>query len=99
MRLPGCGGAGRPVGRKRLLQEVWGPSYGTETNCLRVYTARLRRKPEADPSHPKHFVTEPGTATASRSGGGAGPGEEGRVSDLPPGGATGLSVTPGTLQT
>ncbi|WP_228973302.1 response regulator [Streptomyces sp. DH12] len=52
--------AGRLVGQKQLLQEVWGPSYGTETNYLRVYMAQLRRKLEADPSHPRHFVTEPG---------------------------------------
>jgi two-component system KDP operon response regulator KdpE len=52
---------GRLVGQKQLLQEVWGPSYGTETNYLRVYMAQLRRKLEADPSHPKHFITEPGT--------------------------------------
>ncbi|MFI5687518.1 response regulator [Streptomyces sp. NPDC051636] len=51
---------GRLVGQKQLLQEVWGPSYGTETNYLRVYLAQLRRKLEADPSHPKHFITEPG---------------------------------------
>jgi two-component system KDP operon response regulator KdpE len=51
---------GRLVGQKQLLREVWGPSYGTETNYLRVYMAQLRRKLEADPSHPKHFVTEPG---------------------------------------
>ena len=52
--------AGRLVSQKQLLQEVWGPSYGTETNYLRVYMAQLRRKLEADPSHPRHFVTEPG---------------------------------------
>ncbi|MFF9817996.1 response regulator [Streptomyces sp. NPDC014006] len=52
--------SGRLVGQKQLLQEVWGPSYGTETNYLRVYMAQLRRKLEADPSHPKHFITEPG---------------------------------------
>ncbi|MHC0429198.1 response regulator [Streptomyces sp. O3] len=51
---------GRLVGQKELLQEVWGPSYGTETNYLRVYMAQLRRKLEADPSHPRHFITEPG---------------------------------------
>ncbi|MFF9086585.1 response regulator [Streptomyces sp. NPDC014991] len=51
---------GRLVGQKQLLQEVWGPSYGTETNYLRVYMAQLRRKLEADPSHPEHFITEPG---------------------------------------
>ncbi|MEU2338159.1 response regulator, partial [Streptomyces sp. NPDC006654] len=51
---------GRLVGQKQLLQEVWGPSYGTETNYLRVYMAQLRRKLETDPAHPKHFITEPG---------------------------------------
>ncbi|CAL9607524.1 response regulator [Streptomyces griseomycini] len=53
-------GGGRLVAQKQLLREVWGPSYGTETNYLRVYMAQLRRKLEADPSHPKHFITEPG---------------------------------------
>ncbi len=52
---------GRLVGQRQLLQEVWGPSYGRETNYLRVYMAQLRRKLEEDPSHPRHFVTEPGT--------------------------------------
>jgi two-component system KDP operon response regulator KdpE len=51
---------GRLVSQKQLLQEVWGPSYGTESNYLRVYMAQLRRKLEADPSHPRHFITEPG---------------------------------------
>ncbi|MER5858317.1 response regulator [Streptomyces sp. NPDC059688] len=51
---------GRLVSQKQLLQEVWGPSYGTETNYLRVYMAQLRRKLETDPSHPEHFITEPG---------------------------------------
>jgi two-component system KDP operon response regulator KdpE len=51
---------GRLVGQKQLLREVWGPSYGTETNYLRVYMAQLRRKLETDPSHPRHFITEPG---------------------------------------
>jgi two-component system KDP operon response regulator KdpE len=51
---------GRLVGQKQLLKEVWGPSYGTETNYLRVYMAQLRRKLEADPAHPRHFITEPG---------------------------------------
>ncbi|GAA2622889.1 MULTISPECIES: response regulator [Streptomyces] len=51
---------GKLVSQKQLLQEVWGPSYGTETNYLRVYMAQLRRKLEADPSRPRHFITEPG---------------------------------------
>ncbi|MGC0420298.1 response regulator [Embleya sp. AB8] len=52
--------AGRLVSQRALLQEVWGPQYGTETNYLRVYMAQLRRKLENDPSHPRHLLTEPG---------------------------------------
>ncbi|GHB71108.1 DNA-binding response regulator [Streptomyces cirratus] len=51
---------GKLVSQKQLLREVWGPAYGTETNYLRVYMAQLRRKLEADPSRPRHFITEPG---------------------------------------
>ncbi|KAE8762772.1 response regulator [Georgenia thermotolerans] len=51
---------GRLVGRRQLLQEVWGPAYGTETGYLRVYTAQLRRKLEPDPAHPRHILTQPG---------------------------------------
>jgi two-component system KDP operon response regulator KdpE len=51
---------GRLVSQRQLLQEVWGPAYGTETNYLRVYMAQLRRKLEADPSAPRHLITEPG---------------------------------------
>ncbi len=52
--------AGKLVTQRQLLQEVWGPEYETETNYLRVYFARIRRKLELDPSQPRHFVTEPG---------------------------------------
>lgn len=52
--------AGKLVPQRQLLQEVWGPGYGKETQYLRVYMAQLRRKLEADPGHPKHLVTEPG---------------------------------------
>jgi two-component system, OmpR family, KDP operon response regulator KdpE len=51
---------GKLVDHRRLLQEVWGPAYGTETNYLRVYMAQLRRKLEPDPSAPRHLITEPG---------------------------------------
>jgi two-component system KDP operon response regulator KdpE len=51
---------GKLVSGRELLQEVWGPAYETETNYLRVYMAQLRRKLEADPSHPRHLITEPG---------------------------------------
>ena len=51
---------GRLVPQKKLLAEVWGPAYGTETHYLRVYVAQLRRKLEPDPSHPVHLITEAG---------------------------------------
>ena len=51
---------GKLVSRKQLLQEVWGPGYGTETGYLRVYAAQLRRKLERDPAHPRHIITQPG---------------------------------------
>ncbi len=52
--------AGRLVPQRQLLQEVWGPAYRTETNYLRLYLAKLRRKLEPDPSRPRHLLTEPG---------------------------------------
>ena len=52
--------SGKLVSRSQLLHEVWGPSYSTETNYLRVYAAQLRAKLEADPAHPKHIITQPG---------------------------------------
>ncbi|WP_421733880.1 response regulator [Cellulomonas sp.] len=51
---------GRLVGRRQLLQDVWGPGYSDETNYLRVYSALLRRKLERDPAHPRHLITQPG---------------------------------------
>jgi two-component system KDP operon response regulator KdpE len=51
---------GKLVAHRRLLNEVWGPRYETENNYLRVYMAQLRRKLEADPSRPRHLITEPG---------------------------------------
>lgn len=51
---------GRLITQGRLLLEVWGPTYGENTNYLRVYMAQLRRKLEADPSHPRYLITEPG---------------------------------------
>ncbi|MGP3689555.1 response regulator [Streptomyces sp. IBSNAI002] len=51
---------GRLITQSRLLLEVWGPAYGENTNYLRVYMAQLRRKLEADPSHPRYLITEPG---------------------------------------
>jgi two-component system, OmpR family, KDP operon response regulator KdpE len=48
------------VSQRQLLQDVWGPGYGGESNYLRVHMAHLRRKLEPDRSHPRYFITEPG---------------------------------------
>jgi two-component system KDP operon response regulator KdpE len=45
---------------RMLLQQVWGPDYGSEAHYLHVYVNRLRKKIEADPQRPRHIVTEPG---------------------------------------
>ncbi|MCP3754045.1 response regulator [Streptomyces sp. TBY4] len=51
---------GRLISQRKLLLDVWGPTYSEHTNYLRVYMAQLRRKLEADPSHPRYLITEPG---------------------------------------
>ena len=50
---------GKPLTHRRLLQAVWGPDYGEETDSLRVVINQLRKKLEADPARPKYIVTEP----------------------------------------
>jgi two-component system KDP operon response regulator KdpE len=51
---------GRLIGQRQLLQEVWGPTYATETQYLRQYMKHLRRKLEDDPARPRHLITEAG---------------------------------------
>jgi two-component system KDP operon response regulator KdpE len=51
---------GRLVTQRQLLQEVWGPQYGSETHYLRVHVAHIRSKLERDPSRPCYLITEPG---------------------------------------
>lgn len=50
---------GKPITHRRLLQAVWGPDYGEETENLRVVINQLRKKIESDPAHPKFILTEP----------------------------------------
>lgn len=52
--------AGRLVTGRELLQSVWGPQYGDETNYLRVHMTHIRRKLEPEPAKPRYFVTEAG---------------------------------------
>ena len=48
------------VSREQLLIEVWGPGYENAQGNLRLYMGQLRRKLETTPSHPRHFLNEPG---------------------------------------
>jgi two-component system, OmpR family, KDP operon response regulator KdpE len=50
---------GRVLTHRTILQEVWGPEYGDETQYLRVYASQLRKKLRDDPARPR-VVTEPG---------------------------------------
>jgi two-component system, OmpR family, KDP operon response regulator KdpE len=45
---------------RELLSTVWGAEYRDETEYLRVYMGRLRRKLEDDPAKPKYLLTESG---------------------------------------
>jgi len=50
---------GKAIGHRRLLQAVWGPDYGEETEYLRVFINQLRKKIEPDPRNPRYIHTEP----------------------------------------
>jgi two-component system, OmpR family, KDP operon response regulator KdpE len=51
---------GRLITQRQLLEEIWGPEYGEQTNYLRVHLAHLRQKLEPAPSRPRYLITEPG---------------------------------------
>jgi two-component system KDP operon response regulator KdpE len=50
---------GRVLTHRAILQEVWGPEYGSETQYLRVYASQIRKKLGDDAASPR-LVTEPG---------------------------------------
>jgi two-component system KDP operon response regulator KdpE len=52
--------AGKVLPHQTILQHVWGPEYGSESEYLRVYIGRLRQKIELDPSNPHYLITERG---------------------------------------
>ena len=51
-------GQSRVLTHPQLLLEVWGLDYVDRAHYLRVHMAHLRRKLEADPAQPQHFITE-----------------------------------------
>jgi two-component system KDP operon response regulator KdpE len=50
----------RVLTHPQLLRAVWGPSHADDTHYVRIYMGHLRAKLEADPSQPRHLVTELG---------------------------------------
>jgi two-component system KDP operon response regulator KdpE len=51
--------AGKPVPHRELLQAVWGPDYGDQTDYLRVFITHLRKKIEPNPAKPQYILTDP----------------------------------------
>jgi two-component system KDP operon response regulator KdpE len=52
--------AGKVMPHQAILKAVWGPEYRDETEYLRVYIGRLRRKLEEIPPQPRYLHTERG---------------------------------------
>jgi len=52
--------AGKVLTHRHLLREVWGPAAVESNHYLRIYVGHLRQKLEADPTQPKHLLTETG---------------------------------------
>ena len=57
---------GKLLTHRMILQEVWGPGYGSESNLLHVHVSQLRRKIEPDPARPRYLLTEPGAGLPAR---------------------------------
>ncbi len=53
--------AGKVLTHRAILSAVWGGNYVEQVEYLRVFVGHLRKKVEADPSHPVHVLTEPWT--------------------------------------
>ncbi len=52
--------AGRVLTHGQILKQIWGLTYLDQPHLLRVNISNLRHKIEADPSRPRHIITEPG---------------------------------------
>lgn len=51
---------GKVLTHRMILQHVWGPEYGEESEYLRVYMGKLRQKVEEDANHPRYIQTARG---------------------------------------
>lgn len=52
--------AGRVLTHRHILNDVWGPAHGGDTQYLRVFIGQLRQKLEVNPAEPQLILTEPG---------------------------------------
>ncbi|BCS52477.1 response regulator [Geobacter sp. SVR] len=59
--------AGKVLTHSQILKQIWGLAYLEQPHLLRVNISNLRRKIEADPSRPRHIVTEPGVGYRLKS--------------------------------
>jgi two-component system KDP operon response regulator KdpE len=50
---------GKSLKHRKLLQAVWGPHCGSQSDHLRVLVSQLRRKVELNPRYPKFICTDP----------------------------------------
>jgi two-component system, OmpR family, KDP operon response regulator KdpE len=51
--------AGKVLTHRSVLSAVWGGNYVAQTEYLRVFVGRLRKKIEKDPARPRYILTEP----------------------------------------
>lgn len=51
---------GKVLTHQYILKQIWGPTYGEESQYIRVYIAQLRKKIESNPNRPIHLITESG---------------------------------------
>jgi two-component system, OmpR family, KDP operon response regulator KdpE len=61
--------AGKVLTHRAILSAVWGGNYVEQVEYLRVFVGHLRKKVEADPSKPRHVLTEPWTGYRFDPGG------------------------------
>jgi len=52
--------AGKVLTHGMIFKQIWGITDAQQPHVLRVNISNLRRKIEADPSRPRHIITEPG---------------------------------------
>jgi len=59
--------AGKVLTHRALLNAVWGPEYGQESEYLWAYIRRLRKKLEPDENQAQFIITEPGVGYRFRN--------------------------------